>query len=323
MTHAIRFHSHGGPEVLVWEPVELGEPGPKQVRLRHTAVGLNFLDVYERTGLYQVALPAIPGREAAGVIEAVGAKVKGLAPGDRVAYVAHVSGAYSEARVMDADRLVKLPDGISDQQAAAMMLKGLTAQVLLRQTYKVRSSDIVLIHAAAGGVGSILVQWAKHLKATVIATVGTASKMDRVRELGADHVLLTEGDWPAKVRELTKGKGVNVAYDSVGKDTFDGSLSALRRRGMMVTFGNSSGPVAPIAPLELTKRGSLFLTRPTLFHYLEARRELERAASELFDLVSRGVLNIQIGQTYALSDAAQAHRDLEGRRTTGSTVLLP
>ena len=323
MTHAIRIHSHGGPEVLTWETVEVGEPGPKQVRIRHTAIGLNFLDVYERSGLYQVALPAIPGREAAGVIEAVGSKVKGLSPGDRVAYVDHQSGAYTEARVMDSDRLVKLPDAISDQLAAAMMLKGLTAQVLLRQTYKVRSSDVVLIHAAAGGVGSILVQWAKHLGATVIATVGTASKMDRVRELGADDVLLSEGEWPAKVRELTRGKGVNVVYDSVGKDTFDGSLSTLKPRGMMVTFGNSSGPVPPIAPLELTKRGSIFLTRPTLFHYLALRRELERAAAELFGLVSKGVLHIQIGQTYPLSDAARAHSDLEARRTTGSTVLLP
>jgi NADPH:quinone reductase len=323
MTHAIRFHSHGGPEVLTWEPVEVGEPAPGQVRVRHTAIGLNFLDVYERTGLYQVALPAIPGREAAGVIEAVGAKVKQFKPGDRVAYAAHQSGAYTQARVMGIDSLVKLPDSISDQQAAALMLKGLTAQVLLRQTYRVRSSDIVLIHAAAGGVGSILVQWAKHLKATVIATVGTASKMERVRSLGADHVLLTEGDWPAKVRELTQGAGVSVVYDSVGKDTFDGSLSCLRRRGLMVTFGNSSGPVPPIAPLELTKRGSLFLTRPTLFHYLDPRRELERAAKELFDLASQSVIQVQVGQTYALQDAAKAHADLEARRTTGSTVLIP
>jgi NADPH:quinone reductase len=323
MTHAIRFHAHGGPEVLQWEPIEVGEPAPDQVRLRHTAVGLNFLDVYERTGLYSVTLPAIPGREGAGVVEAVGAKIRTLKVGDRVAYVAHQSGSYTEARLMAAERLVKLPDAISDPQAAALMLKGLTAQVLLRQTYKVRAKDKVLIHAAAGGVGSILVQWANHLGATVIATVGTESKMDRVRDLGADHVLLSQGDWSSQVRELTEGRGVDVVYDSVGKDTFEGSLKSLRRRGMMVTFGNSSGPVPPVAPLELTKHGSIFLTRPTLFHYLEARRELERAANELFDLVARSVVEAQIGQTYALKDAAAAHRDLEARRTIGSTVLLP
>lgn len=322
-THAVRFHTHGGPEVLQWESIELDDPAPDQVRLRHTAVGLNFLDVYERNGLYSVALPAIPGREGAGVIEAVGSRIRKFAVGDRVAYVAHQSGSYTQARVMSADRLVKVPDAISDQQAAALMLKGLTAQVLLRQTYKVRAKDRVLIHAAAGGVGSLLVQWAKHLGATVIATVGTDAKADRVRQLGADHVLLTQGDWTAQVRELTRGRGVDVVYDSVGKDTFEGSLNALRPRGLMVTFGNSSGPVPPIAPLELTKRGSLFLTRPTLFHYLAQRRELDRAAKELFDLVARGVIAVQIGQTYALEDAASAHRDLEGRRTTGSTVLLP
>jgi NADPH2:quinone reductase len=323
MAHAIRFHEHGGPEVLRWEPVEVGEPGPDQVRVLHRAIGLNFLDVYERSGLYSVPLPAIPGREAAGVIDAVGAKVKAFRPGDRVAYSAHDSGAYSQARVMKADRLVKLPDAIGEQQAAALMLKGLTAQVLLRQTYRVRSSDTVLIHAAAGGVGSILVQWAKHLGATVIATVGTESKVDRVRSLGADHVLLAQGEWPAQVRELTKGRGVSVVYDSVGKDTFEGSLDCLRRRGMMVTFGNSSGAVPPFAPLELTKHGSLFLTRPTLFHYLEARAALERAARELFDLVTRAVIDVSIGQTFALQDAATAHRELEARRTTGSTVLVP
>ncbi|MFL6551344.1 MAG: quinone oxidoreductase family protein [Povalibacter sp.] len=323
MSYAIRFHSHGGPDVLQWEPIEVGDPAPDQVRLRHTAIGLNFLDVYERTGLYQVNLPAIPGREAAGVIEAVGSRIKQLRVGDRVAYAAHQSGAYSQARLMPADRLVKLPDTISDEQAAALMLKGLTAQVLLRQTYRVRSKEIVLVHAAAGGMGSLLVQWAKHLGTTVIATVGTESKVQRVRELGADHVLLTQGDWSAQVKERAGGRGVDVVYDSVGKDTFEGSLNALRPRGMMVTFGNSSGPVPPIAPLELTKRGSLFLTRPTLFHYLETRRELERAAKELFDVVSRSVVQVQIGQTYALKDAATAHRDLEARRTTGSTVLLP
>lgn len=323
MSHAIRFHSHGGPEVLLWEAVEVGEPGPREVRVRHTAIGLNFLDVYERTGLYSVELPAIPGREAAGVIEAVGSAVKGFAVGDRVAYVAHQSGAYTQARNMAVDRLVKLPDNLTDEQAAAIMLKGLTAQVLLRQTYRVRKGDAVLIHAAAGGVGQIAAQWARSLGATVIAVVGTPSKLELVRNLGIEHVLLLQDDWVAQAKALTGGRGVHVVYDSVGKDTFAGSLDSLRQRGMMVTFGNSSGPVAPIAPLELTRRGSLYLTRPTLFHYLAARSALDRAARELFALVARSVINVQIGQTYRLQDAARAHEDLESRRTVGSTVLRP
>ena len=323
MTHAIRIHRYGGPEVLQWEAVPVAEPGRGEVRLRHTAVGLNFIDVYERTGLYPVPLPAIPGREAAGVVEAIGAGVKALAVGDRVAYVGAGAGAYSQARIIAADSLVKLPDAIEAARAAAIMLKGLTTQALLRRTYRVGSRDTVLIHAAAGGVGSIAVQWAKHLGARVIALVGSAAKAALVREYGADHVLLTHDDWVAQVKSITRGRGVNVVYDSVGKDTFMSSLDCLAPRGLMVTFGNASGPVPPFAPLELSRRGSLFLTRPTLFHYIATRRELQKAAQELFDVVTRGIVKVHIGQTYALQDAAEAHRDLEARKTTGSTVLLP
>lgn len=323
MPQAVRIHQTGGPEVLTYENVDVGEPGPGEVRIRHTAIGLNFIDVYERTGLYQLALPSVLGKEAAGVIEAVGPKVKGFGIGDRVAYTGGPSGAYSQARLFAADRLVRLPDEIEDRQAAAIMLKGLTAQFLLRSTYRVRKNDVVVIHAAAGGVGSIAVQWAKHLGALVIAIVGSQAKADVVRGYGADHVLLTSDDWLAQVKAITKGKGVNVVYDSVGKDTFFNSLDCLRPRGMMVTYGNASGPVPPVAPLELQKRGSLFLTRPTLFHYIATRRELESAAKEMFDVVKRKIVTVSVGQTYPLSEVAQAHRDLEARRTTGSTVLLP
>ncbi|HEY0940649.1 MAG TPA: quinone oxidoreductase [Steroidobacter sp.] len=323
MTGIIRFYETGGPDVLRWESTEVGEPGRDEVRLRHTAVGLNFIDVYERSGLYQVPLPATPGKEAAGVVEAVGARVKHLQVGDRVAYSSGQSGSYAQARVMAADRLVKIPDNIDDNTAAAAMLKGLTAQALLRQVYKVRKSDALLVHAAAGGVGSILVQWARHLGATVIAVVGSAAKADVARELGAQHVLLSDDDWVAQAKAITGGRGVTVAYDSVGKDTFMGSLDALRPRGMMVSYGNASGPPPAISPLELSKRGSLFLTRPTLFHYISTRPALARAAQELFDLIGRGVIKVQIGQTYPLSDASRAHADLEARRTTGSTVLIP
>lgn len=323
MTYAIRIHRHGGPEVLQWEAVEVGEPGPDEVRVRHTAIGLNFIDVYQRTGLYPGDLPATPGREAAGVIEAVGARVKHLSVGERVAYVDTVPGSYSQSRIMSAGRLVALPDAIDDQQAAALMLKGLTVQALLRQTYRVRKSDTVLIHAAAGGVGLIAVQWAKYLGAKVIAIVGSAAKADLVRARRADHVLLSGDDWVAQVKSITRGRGVSVVYDSVGKDTFIGSLDSLRPRGMMVTFGNASGPVPPIAPLELSRRGSLYLTRPTLFHYIATRSALQRAAQELFNLVAHSVISVHVGQTYPLQDAARAHRELEARLTTGSTVLLP
>ncbi|HWK73394.1 MAG TPA: quinone oxidoreductase [Povalibacter sp.] len=323
MTHAIRIHRYGGPEVLQWEAVEVGEPGPDEVRVRHTAVGLNFIDVYQRTGLYPGDLPATLGREAAGVVEAVGARVKHFSIGQRVAYVGTTAGSYSQARLMPAERLVALPGTIDDKQAAALMLKGLTVQALLRQTYRVRKSDTVLIHAAAGGVGLIAVQWAKYLGAKVIAIVGSEAKAELVRAQRADHVLLSGDDWVGQVKAITRGRGVNVVYDSVGKDTFIGSLDSLRPRGMMVTFGNSSGPVPPIAPLELSRRGSLYLTRPTLFHYIATRSALQRAAQELFNLVAHSVISVHVGQTYPLQDAARAHRELEARRTTGSTVLLP
>lgn len=323
MTGIIRFHAIGGPEVLRWEAIEPGEPGRDEVRLRHNAIGLNFIDVYERSGLYPIPLPATPGKEAAGIIEAVGPGVQHLKAGDRVAYALQGSGAYTQARVMPAERLVKVPDSIDDRIAAAAILKGLTAQMLLRQVHRVRKGDALLIHAAAGGVGSILVQWARHLGAAVIAVVGSSQKADMVRELGAQHVLLSGEDWVAQSKAITGGKGVAVAYDSVGKDTFMRSLDTLRPRGLMVSYGNASGPPPAISPLELSKRGSLFLTRPTLFHFIATRPPLTRAAQELFDLIARDVIKVRIGQTYPLQDAARAHADLEARRTTGSTVLLP
>jgi len=323
MTHAIRIHEPGGPEVLRWETIEVPDPGPGQVRIRHTAIGLNFIDTYERTGLYPLALPAVLGREAAGVVEAVGARVNQIKVGDRVAYAFNSSGAYSEARVLPAERLVRIPDGVDDRQAAALMLKGMTAQMLLRQVYRVRKGNALLVHAAVGGVGSIVVQWAKDLGATIIAVVGSAEKAQRARALGADHALLSGEDWVAQARALTGGRGVDVVYDSVGKDTFIGSLDSLRPRGLMVTYGNASGPVPPMAPLELSKRGSLFLTRPTLFHYIPTRATLMRAATELFDLVAKSVITVNVGQVYPLQEAARAHVDLEARRTVGSTVLVP
>jgi NADPH2:quinone reductase len=323
MPHAIRIHTLGGPEVLRWEEIDVGPPGRGEVRLRHTAVGLNFIDVYERTGLYAVQLPAVPGKEGAGVVEELGSGVRQLKVGDRVAYSAQSSGAYSEARVLPAERLVRIPDSVSDQQAAAVMLKGLTVQMLLRQTYRLRRNEFALVHAAAGGVGSIMVQWAHHLGAKVIAVVSSSAKATLARELGADHVVLSGENWVEQVRSATGGQGVHVVYDSVGQDTFMGSLDCLRPRGLMVSFGNASGPVPPVAPLELTRRGSLFLTRPTLFHYIPTRATLARAAQELFDVVGRGIVKVHIGQTYPLQDAARAHVDLEARRTTGSTVLLP
>jgi len=323
MTRVVRVARFGGPEVLEFESVEIGDPAPRQVRLRQTAVGLNFIDVYERTGLYPNPLPCGLGREAAGVVEAVGSAVRDLKVGDRVAYVLDQSGAYAEARLVPADRVVKLPARVSDEVAAATMLKGLTAQFLLRRTYRVRKGDFVLIHAAAGGVGSIAVQWARHLGARVIGVVGNPQKAELARSRGADHVLLTTEDLVARVREITDRQGVAVVYDSVGKDTFFASLDCLRPLGMMVTFGNASGPVPPIAPLELSKRGSLFLTRPTLFHYIARRADLVKAARELFDLLEQGVITAHIGQRHALGDVALAHRELEARRTTGSSVLLP
>jgi NADPH:quinone reductase len=324
MSHAIRIHAHGGPEVMQWERVELPAPGRGEALVRHAAIGLNFIDVYERSGLYPGALPMVLGREAAGVVQALGPGAKGLQVGDRVAYASAQPGAYALERLMPADRLVKIPEGVSDRLAAASMLKGMTAQFLLRRTFPVRKGKVVLVHAAAGGVGLILTQWAHHLGATVIGVVGSETKAEVARQHGCHEVLiLGRDDLPARIRALSKGRGADVVYDSVGKDTFMPSLDSLRPLGMMVTYGNASGPVPPLQPLELARRGSLFLTRPTLFHYIARRADLDRTARELFEVIGSGVVRIEIGQTYALRDVAQAHRDLEGRRTVGSTVLLP
>jgi NADPH2:quinone reductase len=324
MPHAIRIHAHGGPDVLQWEAVAASVPGRGEVLIRQTAIGLNFIDVYERTGLYPATLPIVPGREGAGLVEAVGPRVSGVKVGDRVAYVSSQPGAYAQERVMPADRVVPIPDGVSDRLAAAAILKGLTAQFLLRRTHKVRKGDCVVVHAAAGGVGLILAQWARHLGARVIGVVGSDAKAAIALQHGCHDALVSgRDDLPSQVRELTGGRGADVVYDSVGKDTFFASLDSLRPLGLMVSYGNASGPVAPFSPLELSRRGSLFLTRPTLFHYIARRAELLRAARELFDVIGRGVVRIEIGQSYALQDAAQAHRDLEARRTVGSTVLIP
>lgn len=324
MSKAIRFHETGGPEVLRLDDVDVGPPAPEEAQLRHTAIGLNFIDVYDRTGLYPAPLPSGLGREAAGVITAIGRKVKGLRVGERVAYVLPKPGAYCEIRNVPAGQLVKVPKGVSDEQAAAIMLKGLTAHYLLRRTYRVASGDTILVHAAAGGVGLLLCQWAKALGATVIGVVGSEAKAQLARKNGCRHVVLSgRDDLVARIKDITRGQGVAVVYDSVGKDTFFQSLDCLRPLGMMVTFGNASGPVPAIAPLELSKRGSLFLTRPTLFHYIAKRAELEAAARQLFAALKSKSVRVRIGQTYPLADAGQAHRDLEARRTTGSTVLLP
>jgi NADPH2:quinone reductase len=325
MPHAIRVHRFGGPEVLQWEEVDARVPGRGEALVRQTAIGLNFIDVYERTGLYPRELPAGLGKEATGVVEAVGPGAGGVKVGDRLAYALQSSGTYAEQFVVPIERTVPIPADLSDRLAAAALLKGMTAQVLLRRVYKVGKGTIVVVHAAAGGVGSILVQWARHLGATVIAVVGGEQKMATARNLGAHHVLASDGqaDLAARVRELSGGPGAHVVYDSVGKDTFFPSLDSLRPLGLMVTYGNASGPVPPVAPLELSRRGSLFLTRPTLFHYVVKRADLLRTAKELFDVIGRGIVRIEIGQTYPLRDVQQAHRDLEARRTTGSTVLLP
>jgi NADPH2:quinone reductase len=325
MSKAIRVERTGGPEALQWADVPVGQPGPGEALVRHTAIGLNFIDVYHRRGLYPLpSLPAVIGLEAAGRVEAVGPGVTEVVPGDRVAYAGGPTGAYSEIRVMPADRLVKLPDGIDDRRAAAMMLKGMTAEYLLRRTYAVKPGDAILIHAAAGGVGLIVCQWAKTLGATVIGTVGTKDKAELANTHGCDHVIVTgEEDFVARVREITGGKGVSVVYDSVGKDTFMRSLDCLRPRGLMVSFGQASGMVPPLDISILSAKGSLFLTRPTLMTYTASREDLMASAAALFDAVLRGVVRIEVRQTYPLRDAARAHADLEARRTTGSTVLLP
>ena len=324
MPTAITFHTTGGPEVLRSEDLDPGKPGAGQVQVRHTAIGVNYIDVYDRTGLYPVKLPSGLGREAAGVITVLGRGVRGFRVGERVAYVYSTPGAYSEVRNVAAERLVKVPRGISDEQAAALMLKGLTAHYLIRRTYRVSRADTILVHAAAGGVGLILCQWARALGAKVIGVVGSEAKAEIARRHGCRHVLISGRDeLVAGVKGLTRGAGVAVVYDAVGKDTFMDSLDCIGRLGMMVSYGNASGPPPAVSPLELGTRGSLFLTRPTLFNYISTRPELTAAARELFAAVRARKIRVLIGQKYPLSRAADAHRDLEGRRTTGSTVLVP
>jgi NADPH:quinone reductase len=325
MTGAVRVHEVGGPEVLRFEDIDVGPPGPGQALIRQTAVGLNYIDVYFRSGLYpSPQLPFTPGIEGAGVVEAVGDDVSDLREGQRVAYASPPIGAYAERRVMPADRLVALPDEVSDEQAAAMMLKGMTAQYLLRRTYRVQEGQTILFHAAAGGVGSIACQWAKHLGARVIGTVGSEAKAELARAHGCAHVIRYDReDVVARVREITQGKGVPVVYDSVGKSTFDSSLDCLAPFGMLVSFGQSSGKIPPVDLGILSQKGSLYVTRPTLMTYTAARSDLLASAKELFEVVTSGAVKIEINQRLPLRDAAEAHRALEGRRTTGSTLLLP
>jgi NADPH2:quinone reductase len=323
MTKAVRFHKTGGPEVLQLDDVEVAAPGQGQVRVRHTAIGVNFVDTYQRSGLYPMQLPQVAGNEGAGVVEAVGAGVTTLKVGDRVAYTGQV-GSYCGERLLPAERLVKTPDGVGDEQAASMMLKGMTVQYLIHRTYPVKAGDTVLWHAAAGGVGLIACQWLKALGVTVIGTVGSPEKAKLAKAHGCDHVIdYSKEDFVARVKEITGGKGVPVVYDSVGKSTWEGSLNCLRPLGMWVTFGNASGPVPPLNTLLLSQKGSLFCTRPTLATYIASRPDLEATAKSLFDIVKSGKVKIEITGRYKLADAAQAHRDLEGRKTTGSVILLP
>ena len=322
---AVRVHQNGGPEALRYEDVDIPVPGAGEVLVRHAAIGLNFLDVYYRSGLYPApnGLPLTPGGEAAGVIEAVGAGVTDLRKGDRVAYTTPL-GAYAEQRVIPADRVVKVPDGVSDEQAAAMMLKGLTAAYLLLRTYKVQEGETVLVHAAAGGVGLLFGQWAKHLGATVIGTAGSPDKVELALAHGFDHVIdYRKQDFVAEVNRLTDGRKCDVVYDSVGKDTFAGSLDCLRPLGMLVSFGQSSGPIPPFNLAVLSQKGSLFLTRPTLFSYIAKRSELESLSAALFDVVAKGIVHVKINQRFALADAGKAHEALEARKTTGTTILVP
>ena len=324
MNHAIRIYETGGPEVLRWEEFKLGELAPNEARVRHAAVGLNFIDIYFRSGRYPLTLPNGLGLEGAGVVEAIGSAVTEVQVGERVAYAGGPPGAYSETRNIPADRLVRLPESIDFKHAAAMMLQGMTAQYLLRRTYRVQPGDTILIQAAAGGVGLIVCQWAKALGAKVIGTVGSDEKAALAKVHGCDHpIVYTRENFVERVKEITSGEGVPVVYDSVGGDTFMKSLDCLRPLGMMVTFGQSAGPVAPVDTQELSKRGSLFLTRPSLFTYVAKRADLLQSAQELFDMVGAGRVKIEVNQSYALRDAAQAHIDLAARKTTGSTILLP
>jgi NADPH:quinone reductase len=324
MPKAIRFQQTGGPEVLRLEEVTVGEPGPGEARVRHTAIGVNFIDTYHRTGLYPLPLPSGLGGEGAGVVEAVGPGVTHVQPGDRVGYAGGPVGSYSEVRVMPADRLLKLPDGISAQQAAAMLLKGMTAQYLIRRTYRAQPGETVLFHAAAGGVGLIACQWLKALGAIVIGTVGSEGKAQLAKANGCEHVInYRQEDFAKRVRETTGGQGVPVVYDSVGQSTFAGSLDSLKPRGLLVSFGNASGPVQPFPLSLLTQKGSLYVTRPTLANYTASREDLEATAKELFDVVQSGQVKIAINHTYKLQNVQQIHADLEARRTTGSIIMLP
>jgi NADPH2:quinone reductase len=324
MVAAVRVHKLGGPEVLTYEDIEVGNPGPGEIKIRQHACGINFIDTYYRTGLYPApSLPFVAGNEGAGEVIAVGPGVTDLKTGDRVAYVVTLGG-YAAERLLPAERAVKLPDGISYEQAAGMMLKGMTTRYLLRVTYKVEKGTTLLIHAAAGGVGTIACQWANHLGATVIGTAGSKEKAEIAKANGCHHVILyREEDFVTRVQEITGGKLCDVVYDGVGKDTFPASLDCLRRRGMFVSYGNASGPVPPVSPGLLQQKGSLFMTRPTLIHYTTTREELVETANDLFGVVTSGAVKIPVNQKYPLRDAVQAHRDLEGRVTTGSTVLIP
>jgi NADPH2:quinone reductase len=324
MTKAIRIHEHGGPDVLKWEDMDIGDPGDGEVHIRHTAVGLNFIDCYQRSGLYPMDLPLTLGTEAAGVIVAVGPGVEGLAVGQRVAYAGGQMGSYAEERIINAGVLVPMPDTIEDQTAAAMMLKGMTAHMLLVKCYPVSAGDTILVHAAAGGVGTILCQWAKHLGATVIGTVGSDAKAEIAKAHGCDHVINYSTEFfTDRVREITGGAGVPVVYDSVGKDTFEGSLDCASKFGYVISFGNASGPAPAVEPLTLMAKGSLFLGRPTLIHYTADHALRLEAARALFEAVEGGAIKIEVGQTFPLAETAKAHAALEGRATTGSTVLLP
>jgi len=324
MPNAIRIHQTGGPEVLQWESVAVLEPGPGEARVRHTAVGLNYIDTYHRSGLYKLPLPSGIGVEAAGVVEAVGPGVIDISKGDRVAYGGHSPGSYAEVRVMPAEKLVKLPDNVSDRSAAALMLKGLTVQYLFRQTFPLKGGETVLFHAAAGGVGLIACQWARALGVTLIGTVGSDEKAALAKANGCAHTIVyTRENFVERVKEITGGKGVPVVYDSIGKDTFPGSLDCLKPRGLFVSFGSSSGPIAAFDIGLLLQKGSLFATRPSIAGYAVTRQDLLRMADEMLALVKAGKIVSEARQTYALKDAAQAHRDLEARKTTGATLLLP
>jgi NADPH2:quinone reductase len=324
MTHSIRIYAHGGPEVLRWERSELRPPDPHEALVRHEAVGVNFIDIYHRSGLYPLPLPSGVGQAGAGIVEAVGHQVGHVAPGNRVAYCTGPPGSYCQVRTISADRLVTIPDWMTFETAAAVLLQGLTAGYLLLRTYPLRRGDTILIHAAAGGVGLIACQWAKALGVTVIGTTSSEAKATLARAHGADHVIRYDHeDVASRVRTLTSGEGVAVVYDGVGRATFEGSLDSLRKRGLLVSFGNSSGSIPPFEPILLSTKGSLYLTRPRLIHYAGEHAELQALASELFEIVHSGRVQVRIGQTYPLADAEQAQRDLEARNTTGSTVLLP